>query len=190
MQATTSFLEIDYFPCERVDIPQIEEQSNDEKEPIQIRVFKEFSEFLKINPHMIINLDNGINEITKAAIAFFIEATRQLNGNQWQTTIQDVKGRIQILRDSKTDQSEIYKETTWLLNGLISNLYLASLQMQIAYKDTEKKQKELLERAIVNWQSSQELRDRLRAEKEEVCIGGILVTMLPRWYTENFITEG
>ena len=190
MQVAPSFHEIDYFPCERVDISQIEEESNDQKEPIQIRVFKEFVEFLSINPHMIINLDNGIDEITKAAIAFFIEATRQLNGNQWQTTIQDVKGRIQILRDSKTDQSEIYKETTWLLNALISNLYLTSLRMHIAYKGTEKTRKEFLERTVTRWQSMQELRDMLRAEKQEVTIGGINVTMQPRWYTENFITEG
>lgn len=176
----TGFHEIVYFPHEKGEIPHKEEPSNDQKEPIQMRVFREFSEFLNKNSNIFINLDDGESEITKDAIAFFVEATKQLNGDPWENKIEEVKERIQSLS---------HLETNWLLNDLISNLYKTSITMQIAYNGTEKKRKEFLFRTITRWNNNQELRKMLKDEKVQVSIGGILITMLPTWYTENFISK-
>lgn len=179
MQVTGSH-EIVYFPHVEGDIPHTEEPSNDQKEPIQVRVFREFSEFLNKNSNMFIDLHNRESEITKDAIAFFVEASKQLNGDHWQETIQEVKKRIQNLS---------HLETNWLLNDLISNLYKTSLTVQMAYNGTETKRKQFLLRTITRWNNNQELRKILKEENEQVSIGGILITMLPTWYKENFISK-
>ncbi|MBA2727364.1 MAG: hypothetical protein H0U49_04240 [Parachlamydiaceae bacterium] len=168
-----------YFPC-GAPSPS---NSGSEK---QMESFRDFIGFLNEGPQLDLNCEDS--ELTQDAIAFFLEATKQLNPKDWEEKVSDLKNRIREIRQSNTDAAEVFKETTWVLNNAITHLYQTSLAMKIL--DAEKKENykslNFFKQIFKCMESTRSLRKTMENRKRAISIGGINDSLLPSWYTKNF----
>lgn len=180
--------ELQYFPNKNTPKSQARNREGEKNGSTQIKIYLKLVNFLIKDPHIKINLEDKHLEINKDALAFFVEATKQLNAEDWENKIADVIKKIQMIRNSNNPE-ESHKKTTWLLSDLISNLYQSSLAMNMIDPSIGEKNRDFLKRSFTRWSNNRDLRKLIESENEEVSIGGINTRYLPLWYLNKFIEE-
>lgn len=135
--------ELQYFPNKNPSNTRQKKRDVEKNGSTQIKVYLQLVKFLIKDPQIKINLEDKHLEINKDALAFFVEATKQLNQDDWENKIADVIEKIQMIRNSNNPE-ESHKKTTWLLSDLISNLYQSSLAMNMIDPSIEEKNREFL----------------------------------------------
>lgn len=180
--------ELQYFPNKNPSNTRQKKRDVEKNGSTQIKVYLQLVKFLIKDPQIKINLEDKHLEINKDALAFFVEATKQLNQDDWENKIADVIEKIQMIRNSNNPE-ESHKKTTWLLSDLISNLYQSSLAMNMIDPSIGEKNREFLKRSFTRWSNNKDLRKQIESENEKVSIGGINIRYLPLWYLNKFIEE-
>jgi hypothetical protein len=179
--------EINYF----LDNSQIDPKEKDieTSSEEQVKAFEEFSSFLKTDPSFNIDINDGSYEQTKDALAFMIEATKQLYKDNWKAELGSIKTRIEQIRNHSSPE-ESFRETTWLLNSLISNLYEKSIVVNslMAKKENAKSKEDFFMRTFKNIKNLENLSNIIiKIYKKPVSIGGIHHSFLPHWYQKKYI---
>lgn len=170
-----------YFPTNRTDFL-------DDKNEKLIESFQNFMDFINEDPNLHVPLDNGEQDLLKDALAFLLEANKQLNPKDWEEKIDDLKNKIKELRDTNSDKTEVLKETTWLLNNAVTNLYQTSLAMKILEAENTKNSKKVnfLTQVLKNMESTRNIKKSMEKRKKAVSVGGINESFLPSWYKRKF----
>ncbi len=170
-------------------------ESEDQTE--SIKAFVQFVDYLSQNPHFSINLEDGEYNPTKDAVAFYIEAAKQLYEEDWKNKLQEIIDAIDHIRSKcdsekgKTDEEkkeQAYKCTTWLLNKIINDLYLHSVQIH-QIKSTSKTEKNFYTTLMQSTVSIKSGNDYLETLDQAVdTLGSVSRRLLPQWYRSNYIT--
>lgn len=173
--------EVNYFPVE--DKAQLVKRTSADQ---VLKEFEDLAEFLINDGYFHIDTHDGKNHKTDAALAFLIEATKQLYEGDWKLSIEEIKQKITEIRDNVEDPAMAHKQTTWLLNQIIQNLYEKALAISSlnAKAEHDIKREVFLNRLFNQQKTIALLKETIKDNNEAVHIGGIHPTLIPNWYKE------
>lgn len=123
---------------------------------------------------------NEANVSIKSALAFYIEATKQVPAT---VENDELLTKIKQIWKKYVDPQESYKETTWLLNNLITLMYSTVL----AYKFNSSREK-IIERQIKNLDNTKKLQGLRLENNQPAIIGGIHQSYIPDWFAKHCLS--
>jgi len=130
------------------------------------------------------------------SLAFYVEANRQLDKQEWKDVLADVKKRIQsiwqatnpvIIKDRKgtghSDDSRYYN-TTWFLDPLIANVYEAVLANQILSAQNTQRNKDL--KGLTSRLTQYKMLGEWNHDENPASVRSVGAEFHPKWYTCHF----
>ena len=122
----------------------------------------------------------------KGTLAFYIEANKQLSP-EWQDVLNSVEQKIRNIWQENVNQTQSYKQTTWLLDELVSGIYQTVLftQLSLPGKDGNAEHTKFLQRSLKHLETLQKLREMLKKQDKPIGIGGIHETFYPSWFFKH-----
>ncbi|MBA2728481.1 MAG: hypothetical protein H0U49_09970 [Parachlamydiaceae bacterium] len=181
MQITT-LSELVYFPT-AAESKGFKEATKEEVQ-LKLKVYHKVVEFLILDPDFeIVNIE--VFALTTDAVAFLLEATSQLSPEVWEEEIDAIIKRIQSFRSEVA--SDAHKQTTWLLNDLVTNLYTKSIALKSldAQKNSDQKSHKFYNQLFNSYSCTQKLRNTMKTRGHAIAVGGINNSMIPEWYKNN-----
>jgi hypothetical protein len=128
---------------------------------------------------------------SKGTLAFYIEANQQLeqqhdSSGLWQEILNaSVEIKIDaICKEEKDNLEEVQKRTSWLLAGLISDIYKSVLLYQ-QNTTTDDSRQSLLSRQLKNLSNMQMLTKVLKDQNKRVSIHGVHQSFYPDWFLKH-----
>jgi hypothetical protein len=173
--------EIVYFPCKNMG--HVEEKSQDCSE--QLETYKGLLEVVEPVKQFVKGYSAKCWQEEKENLAFLIEATKQLDPDNWKDTIKYLK--MKILDLSQNNASEAPKEVTWILLQTINTAYKASLAFRSAdaHNNGNGRQGLSFERTLQLYDLSESLASNMHQEGKPVCFNVIRPEFVPLWYKRN-----
>lgn len=148
----------------------------------QIAEYEELKKTLESIPGLITNIDPRDLKCKEQALAFLIEATKQLEPEAWRVRLEELRSRIHLI--CKENPSVALSEVSWLVSDVVNNLYPKVLAIQAVAEEKlgHKERVKQYRRSLTLDEQRQAFEAILHEQHKPVGFGAVSPDLLPTWY--------
>lgn len=172
--------EISYFPLEKTDSINLDKNLADTKS-----IFSSLCQAIDCASSYS-GIEKDSLELEYKALAFLVEAFKQLNPKQWKDSLKEL--HVKLLDKANAPQPNL-NEINWTLAQLIDNLYKKALVFHLlkAQTDGNEKKKNNLRRSLKLYEQVENNNRRIHQAGRLFTFGGIRDDFVPRWYKSRLL---